>query len=346
LKKFLQIACVGATLFLVPTKIKTQWNNYLPCDGQIAWAELSASQPAANLIPSGSFTVEGWLYFNQAEAPGCLLSLRNENNVPIYRLGKEAGRSFYFEVSDANGKIWRVLANEETPTGEWIHLAGVFQEQSRDLDQLAIYLNGVRRGVLRENIELARRQAIENQHPTFKLSGEGENETFSGRLDEVRISSCPRYLTHVISSLDDTFSADSATIALWHFDEPFGSASLVDASVHGFDLSLARSTTSWPVTLDDLNVAEFGKGSLLLTWKTNNETELEGFEVQRRNALDNFESIGYLPAHGVGKKEFSYDFSDMPEASGRYYYRLKLLSCPGHFRFSPEVGIDFAALSN
>jgi hypothetical protein len=343
----LQIACIGAALFLVPTTIKTQWNNYLPCDGQIAWAELSASQPAVDLIPSGSFTIEGWLYFNQADAPACLLSLRNsEDNTPICRLGKEVGRSFYFEITDAAGKTWRVLANEEAPTGQWMHLAGVFQKQDQELDVLSIYVNGIRRGMLRESIELSPQTALHNESPTLKLAGEKESGMFSGRLDEVRISSCPRYLTQAISSLDDTFSADSATLALWHFDEPFGSTSLADASVHGFDLCLARSTTVWPMTLDDFNAANFGSGSILLSWKTRNEAQLDGIEVQRRNALDNFECIGFVPSHGMAMKKFSYDFSDAPEANGRYYYRLKLMNTAGHYRFSPEVGVDFAALSN
>lgn len=346
LRKILQIIAVGTSLFLLPTTIKTQWNNYLPCDGLIVGAELSTSQPASELIPTGSFTIEGFLYFNQSEAAVTLLSLRDENDTVLYRLGKQGESLFYFDITDAHGKTWRVAAEETVPTGQWVHLAGVLQKEKHDYDALSLYINGARRGFVRDEIDLVTQGSTENQHPVLKLVGDGEKEIFSGRLDEVRISSCPRYTAPIVSSLDNTFSADSATIALWHFDEPFGGTSLADASIHGFELSLARSSTIWPLTLDDFAVSNYGKASLLLTWKTKNERELDGIEVQRRSALENFESIGFLPAHGLGNKQFDYNFSDIPNEDGRYYYRLKLEHSDGQCRFSSEVGVDFTASAN
>jgi hypothetical protein len=338
-----QILAVGATLLFFPISIKTQWNNYLPCDGQIAWAEFPASLDATVLNFSSSFTIEGWVYFNQADAPVSVLSLRREDNTLIYRLGKKSGQCFYFEVSDSEGKTWQAAADEVVPTGEWMHLAGVLQKNEPGPDVLALYVNGNRRGLLHEEIELMPRVLTQKQTAVLRLAGEPEDQMFSGRLDEVRISATARYTEPTIAVLDNTFPVDAATIALWHFDEPFSASIVGDASWHRFDLGLIRNVASWVPAIDDFSASPYGTTSLLLSWQTKNEHELLGFEVQRRSALENFESIGFLPAHGEDHQLFKYAYTDMPDNDGRYYYRLKLLNAAGLYRFTPEVAIDFVA---
>jgi hypothetical protein len=346
LRKTLQFFAVGATLLFLPTAIKTQWNNYLPCDGQIAWAELLFSGHSPELVCAGSFTVEGWLYLNQADSPVSMLSVRGQDEALIYRLGKEIGDSFYFEVTDSHGETRRVIADEVVPIGQWIHLAGVFLQRNGDLDEMSLYLNGNRRAFSRDEIDLIAEKNAEPQQAVIRLAGEPGSEIFLGRLDEVRISSCARYTRQEIPSLDAPFSADSATIALWHFDEPFGNRTVAEASINGLALTLAKSAAIWPLALDDFVVRGYGRGTLLLSWQTKNERELYGIEVQRRNALENFESVGFLPAHGATGEKFDYSFTDRPETDGRYYYRLKMLNAAGHSRFSQEVGVDFAAPAN
>ncbi len=346
MKKTLQFFAVGATLFFLPTAIKTQWNNYLPCDGQIAWAGLQFSGYSSELIFAGSFTVEGWLYLNQADAPVSVLSVRGQDEALLYRLGKEDGNSFYFEVSDSRGEVRRVVADEVIPAGQWIHIAGVFLQRHGDLDEMSLYLNGNRRAFSRDEIGLFAKASAEVQQAIIRLAGEPGSEIFSGRLDETRISSCARYTRKEIQALDAAFFADSATVALWHFDEPFGNRIASDASINGFDLTLAKSAAIWPLALDDFSVRGFGSGTLLLSWQTKNERELYGIEVQRRNALENFECVGFLPAHGAAGEKFDYSFTDSPQTGGRYYYRLKMLNAAGNSRFSREVGIDYVAIAN
>ena len=346
MRKTIQFFAVGAALFFLPTAIKTQWNNYLPCDGQIAWAELQFSGHSSELIGAGSFTVEGWLYLNQADSPVSILSVRGQDEALFYRLGKENGNSFYFEVSDSRGATRRVVADELIPAGQWIHIAGVFLQRNDDLDEMSIYLNGNRRAFSRDEIDLFAKESAEARQAIIRLAGEPGSEIFSGRLDETRISSCARYTRQAIPSLDASFSADSATIALWHFDEPFGNRIVTDVSINSFDLTLTKSTAVWPLALDDFSVRDFGSYTLLLSWQTKNERELYGIEVQRRNALENFECVGFLPAHGAAGEKFDYSFTDTPQTGGRYYYRLKMLNAAGNSRFSQEVGVDFVSPAN
>lgn len=342
MRKLLQLFGVGGLLLFLPITIKTQWNNYLPCDGQIAWVENAVSLQNPDILFSGSFTIEGWLYFNQAEAPVTVFSVRGEDNTLLYRLGKGNGRRFYFEVADAQNKIWRVSGDEPVSVGEWVHVAGVFEKTADETDQLALYVNGRRIALVAEKMAL---RSTEKIAPSvhLRLLGESDVPPFSGRLDEFRISSTARYTQPIIASLDNTFASDPSTLALWHFDEPVGSLIAADASGHGWDLIIARNRNRWPVKLDGFKVSGYGAASLLLSWKMKNEKELSGIEVQRRHADENFARIGYLPSHGLENRQFSYSFTDMPESPGRYYYRLKMLHTEGQYRFSPEVGISFAA---
>lgn len=342
MRRILQTLGVMGTLLFFPISIKTQWNNCLPCDGQIAWAELPTSSNTANLIFPDSFTLEGWLYLNQADAPALLLSLRTEDGRLIYRLGKEIGQRFYFELGDAQGKMWRAMAHALVAAGEWIHVAGVLQKDDNGPDILSLYVNGRRLNMAQQETELSG-QGVPPQSCRLRLAGEPDAQMLSGRLDEVRISSTARYTEPLISSMTNTFSIDAATVALWHFDEPFGSPIVADVSGKGLDLALVGNNIPWSVRLEDFTAKRYGAASLLLAWKTSNEREVFGIEVQRRNALENFACIGFLPAHGTGDQQFSYNFTDMPEKNGRYYYRLKMLNSSGHYRFSPEVGVDFVA---
>lgn len=343
MRSVLQTCGLIAVLSLCPTSIKTQWNNYLPCDGQISWAAFPALPPPHDLLFTGSFTLEGWLYLKQADTPALLVSLRTEEGAPIYRLGKETGERFYFELGDGRGKIWRAEAEAPVAAGQWIHVAGVFQKADSGPDGLALYVNARRMATIQQKIALYGRELVLSEGGRMRLAGEPNEPARFGRLDEVRISSTARYTENVIFSITNTFTMDASTVSLWHFDEPFGASLAGDAAGKGLDLALVRDQVPWPVTLEDFSAQRYGGASLLLSWKTSNENDLSGIEVQRRSALESFSCIGFLPAHGARVREFSYDFTDMPKKDGRYYYRLKMINTAGRFRLSPEVGIDFTA---
>ena len=345
MRRLLQTLGVAASLLLFPISIKTQWNNYLPCDGKIAWAELPASFRTSNLIFSNNFTVEGWFYLNQADAPAPVLAMHQEDNALVYRLGKDIGQKFYFELADAHGRLCRVIANALVASGEWLHLAGVLQSRSDGLADLALYVNGRRVAMAHEKIDLPDQITSQAERSVLRLAGDADGQVLSGRLDEVRISTTARYTGPVISSLDNTFAEDAATAALWHFDEPYGRTFAIDASGHNHDLTIIRNKQPWSVRLADFSAEKYSAATLLLSWKTKNETDLAAIEVQRRSALENFARIGYLPAHGGRDQSHLYQFTDVPTEDGRYYYRLKMLNNAGYYRFSPEVGINFAAQS-
>lgn len=75
-------------------------------------------------------------------------------------------------------------------------------------------------------------------------------------------------------------------------------------------------------------------GAAELHWQTGSETGTSSFEIQRsRNGID-FESIGSVQAAGNSATIKSYQFTDPAAVDGQNYYRLKLISVNGRYKFS------------
>lgn len=91
-----------------------------------------------------------------------------------------------------------------------------------------------------------------------------------------------------------------------------------------------------PVDLFDFIVTSLGK-SAKLSWKTAEEIDNSGFEVERSTDGRNFSFVGWVPAAtrtGTGIND--YEFIDEGITVGPlYYYRLKQVSIDGAFEYSP-----------
>jgi len=77
-----------------------------------------------------------------------------------------------------------------------------------------------------------------------------------------------------------------------------------------------------------------------LEWKTNNESGLQTFEVQRSEDEKNFSTIGHVPAIGSIGRRADYTFSD-PSAltlkGSAIFYRLRLLNTNGVSNYSDTL---------
>jgi len=84
---------------------------------------------------------------------------------------------------------------------------------------------------------------------------------FSGYIDEVRISSIPRYDSAAEHhDLPGRFGSDADTVALWHFDEKSGAGTFRDSSGNGYHLDGRNgATTRWPF-------GAYAKSRLITTW--------------------------------------------------------------------------------
>lgn len=75
-----------------------------------------------------------------------------------------------------------------------------------------------------------------------------------------------------------------------------------------------------------------------LTWRTAEEVNNAGFEVERSEDGTNFRSIAWVDGHGTTTdfKDYYYDDKNLREGK-TYYYRLRQVDNTGEFHFSPIV---------
>ncbi len=76
-----------------------------------------------------------------------------------------------------------------------------------------------------------------------------------------------------------------------------------------------------------------------LQWTTLSEINNDRFEIQKRNALQEFETIGEINAIGNSDQEQFYSFLDRKTTSGISYYRINQIDYDGHSSYSDIVSV-------
>ena len=79
----------------------------------------------------------------------------------------------------------------------------------------------------------------------------------------------------------------------------------------------------------------------VLDWKTGEEFNNMGFEIQRSPDGRNFERIGWLDAKATPRELNSYQFLDVHPYRGINYYRLNQVDFDGRFSYSPVKSVLF-----
>jgi hypothetical protein len=90
--------------------------------------------------------------------------------------------------------------------------------------------------------------------------------------------------------------------------------------------------TTLPLDLISFN-AKNENGGVLLSWLTDNEYNVQSFNIERSNNGDLFEIIGTVPAKNI-KGRMNYSFIDKSMSSGIAYYRLKIIDNDGTIKYS------------
>lgn len=97
---------------------------------------------------------------------------------------------------------------------------------------------------------------------------------------------------------------------------------------------LANNCTVLPVTLSGFSVSQF-LNSVQLNWKTEQEFDLSGFEIQRNLNHAGYKSIGFVAAMAKDGNGAIYNYTDKDIAKGVViFYRLRIIDQNGEYSYS------------
>lgn len=344
-KSFCAVIVIGLAV-IFPASINTQWhtNGFLNFPGAVVveshmnpaqpWTlptELQTyecfavplSQPAHDRNTPTGYTFETRFFLNEVEASYTLLALGAGNDSPpAFHLRKENGSKLVAEFWNEQGVALKLVATNKLRANAWLEVAVVYEAIATEAARARLYLNGE----LLVQAEGATAWPWPERSMLYLGNAPG-GKIFSGKLDEVRISSVARYDAAYTPSLQ-THGVDAHTLGLWNF-EPAQAAEQWQRT-----LTAARGAR-----LENFVAQRHAQDLIAVEWRTDLEQGLEGFIVERRegNANGEFVRCGYMPALGDSRAPQAYRFVDKIPLHQKFYYRLRALARNGDSGFSHEV---------
>lgn len=195
-------------------------------------------------VPSGaylnvpnSFTIEAWVYPTAFSSSYQEIAARYQEyseGTAIFDLGLTRDGIPFFEVmSGGYGTARTVTASQAIALNQWTHIAGVFTSGT----SLVIYVNG--QAVASQTVSFESAQALSDVPFTIGRLPDASSAQypFKGYVDEVRYSASARYAATFTPAA--SFTSDSNTILLFHFEEGAGTSAL-DSSSNKSDATLAQ----------------------------------------------------------------------------------------------------------
>jgi hypothetical protein len=136
--------------------------------------------------------------------------------------------------------------------------------------------------------------------------------------------------------IDDTLDANAGSVLLLahNIDAVFG------------DISIS-SLPALPVELISFNAQTNQVGEIILSWETATEVNNYGFEVERTSGNSELQwtTVGFVKGNGNSSSPKNYSFTDHPNYSSKYYYRLKQIDNDGSYEYSNLVEVIMNAPS-
>ena len=106
--------------------------------------------------------------------------------------------------------------------------------------------------------------------------------------------------------------------------------------VGSFNNGIFRMEKTTPVELISFN-SEIENNCIILKWVTASEINNYGFEIERKENNNKWQSIGYVKGNGTNAERHIYQYRDENIKSGEYFYRLKQIDFNGTFKYSSEI---------
>ncbi|MEM9547821.1 MAG: T9SS type A sorting domain-containing protein [Bacteroidota bacterium] len=107
----------------------------------------------------------------------------------------------------------------------------------------------------------------------------------------------------------------------------------------GFDELVLEHSVSLPVHLSKFE-GSYIDGQVQLIWETQNETNNEGFEVQRLDTDSRWETLAFIDGNGNSNRVQQYDYIDKRPLNEKSYYRLRQVDFDTNFSHSDIISVD------
>jgi Glycosyl hydrolase catalytic core/Secretion system C-terminal sorting domain len=146
-----------------------------------------------------------------------------------------------------------------------------------------------------------------------------------------------------IAALQNVSSSKTVTFRVTPFDASGAGSFLIGSGTADTDADLSItgffSDNIFPVTLSDFQSKKV-KDKVLLTWETQSELNFSHFILERSTDGKTFYEVAKVNAskRSGGSK---YDYTDIPDATGTSYYRLKIVDLDGSFVYSKIVSESY-----
>ena len=101
-----------------------------------------------------------------------------------------------------------------------------------------------------------------------------------------------------------------------------------------------------PLTLTDFKARTLPNGTIGLSWKTRDESNVSHFTIQRSPDGTSWQDAGSVNAQGSSSLENSYYFTDLTPFPVKDYYRLEIADNDGNLTYSMIVVINTAGIHN
>ncbi len=296
---------------------------------------------------TADFTIEAWIYptsnlsflqsesifsFGNSSSDFMTLALFSGNNSPVFSL-------------NVGGTEDDIITGAKVTINTWHDIAIVSSGGTATL-----YLDGHAIGsTTLSNTPSALGGGSGTTDDWLGKSEFASEPTFSGYMDEFRISDDARYLSN-FTPPSSAFTPDVNTTDLYHFDDGSGQT-ITDASGNGNNgvlgaTSAVESTDpSWqscatlPIFLTNFS-AVLANDIVHLTWTAYKNDPYPGsFDVQHSTDGNNFSSIGTVEANEV-EGTFNYNFDDPHPDKGNNFYRLLMIDPGSDNKYSNIVFVS------
>jgi hypothetical protein len=148
-------------------------------DGSGDWFNVADS---ADWTFAGDFTLECWVYHDDAIGATEPYLCHGTNATNMYRLGRTDTGKLEFYVESAGVKLVTVTSSSTIAQSTWAHVV-----VQRSGDEFILFIDGERDGV--ESAEIT----IPNYTGTFRIGGDHDGLSFDGHIGVVRISNVARF---------------------------------------------------------------------------------------------------------------------------------------------------------